>query len=47
MKRGDKLAWVSTAHLRLPGFAEKTDPKAIKRLTATLEYKSGLSPAKD
>lgn len=25
----------------------ETDPAAIKRLTATLEYKSGLSPAKN
>ena len=44
-KRGDKLAGVSLAHLR-QRFSDETDPKAVKRLTAALEYKSGLSPAK-
>ncbi|WP_228842400.1 helix-turn-helix domain-containing protein [Halococcus agarilyticus] len=44
-KRGDKLAGVSTAHLH-QRFIEETDPKAVKRLTAALEYKLGLSPAK-
>ena len=44
-KRGDKLAGVSTAHLR-QRFIDESDPKAVKRLTAALEYKSGLSPAK-
>jgi transposase len=44
-KRGEKLAGVSTAHLR-QRFSTETDPKAVKRLTAALEYKSGLSPAK-
>ncbi|WP_254533982.1 helix-turn-helix domain-containing protein [Natrinema gelatinilyticum] len=32
-------------HLR-QRLAEETDPKAIKRLVAALEYKQGLSPAK-
>lgn len=44
-KRGEKLAEVSTAHLR-QRFSDETDPTAVKRLTAALEYKSGLSPAK-
>ena len=44
-KRGDKLAGVSTAHLH-QRFIDESDPKAVKRLTAALEYKSGLSPAK-
>ena len=44
-KRGEKLAGVSTAHLR-QRFNGETDPTAIERLTAALEYKSGLSLAK-
>ena len=44
-KAGGKLAEVSSGHLR-QRLAEETDPKAIKRLVAALEYKSGLSPAK-
>jgi transposase len=44
-KAGGKLAEVNSGHLR-QRLAEETDPKAIKRLVAALEYKSGLSPAK-
>lgn len=41
---GTKLAEVSTAQLR-QRLAKESDPKAIKRLVAALEYKAGLSPA--
>lgn len=44
-KAGGKLAEVTRAHLR-QRLVEETDPKAIKRLVAALEYKDGLSPAK-
>ena len=44
-KAGGKLAEVNSSHLR-QRLAEETDPKAIKRLVAALEYKDGLSPAK-
>ena len=44
-KAGGKLAEVTELHLR-QRLAEETDPKAIKRLVAALEYKQGLSPAK-
>jgi transposase len=44
-KPGGKLAEVTRIHLR-QRLAEETDPKAIKRLVAALEYKDGLSPAK-
>jgi transposase len=44
-KRGEKLVSVDEKQLREQLRTER-DPKAIKRLVAALEYKSGLSPAK-
>lgn len=43
-KRGEKLIGVDEEQLREQLRTER-DPKAIKRLVAALEYKSGLSPA--
>jgi len=44
-KYGEKLADVDEKQLR-EQLRTEHDPKAIKRLVAALEYKSGLSPAK-
>jgi transposase len=44
-KRGKKLASIDEEQLRQQLRTER-DPKAIKRLVAALEYKSGLSPSK-
>jgi len=44
-KRGEKLVGVDEEQLREQLRTER-DPKAIKRLVAALEYKSGLSPVK-
>lgn len=43
-KHGEKLVGVDEEQLREQLRTER-DPKAIKRLVAALEYKSGLSPA--
>lgn len=44
-KAGGDLTEVNSGHLH-QRLAEETDPKAIKRLVAALEYKDGLSQAK-